>query len=171
MADTCQEARGTRSMGDMREISLGHGKVMLVDDEDYDFMTQFEWRAKKDSEGRYYAHATLVAHKLLVKYSIVDHVNGNGLDNRKENLRVATPQQNSWNRGIRSDSRTGYKGVRYIPDRDAYSVRIQVNGQRKYLGYFKDPVEAAKAYDVAAREHFGEFARPNFPNKEVMLGG
>lgn len=144
---------------------------LLVDDEDYEFMSLFPWRAKKDGEGRYYAHATLIAHKLLANYKLVDHVDGNGLNNTKANLRSATGRQNSWNRGLRSDSTTGYKGVRFIEDRNAYSARIQVDGKRLYLGYFKNPIDAAKAYDDAARQYFGEFARPNFPVEGGGAGG
>lgn len=156
-------------MGNVREIPLtgpdGETLALLVDSEDYDFMRQFPWRAKKDGEGRYYAHATIIAHKVLVDYKLVDHINGNGLDCTKVNLRPATQQQNSWNRGLRSDSKTGYKGVRRIAGREGYGARIQIDGKRRSLGYFKDPAEAAKAYDAAAREHFGEFARLNFPDE------
>lgn len=153
----------------MREIPLtgpdGENLSLLVDDGDYEFMCRFPWYAKKDGDGRYYAHVTVTAHKLLTDYKLVDHVNGNGLDNTRINLRAVTPQQNSWNRGLRSDSQSGYKGVHYLKDRVAYSARIQVNGKRYYLGYFKNSVDAAKAYDTAAREHFGEFARLNFPDE------
>jgi hypothetical protein len=156
-------------MNTMREIPLtgpdGEVLSLLVDDEDYEFMSRFPWRAKKDGEDRYYAYATIVAHKVLVDYKLVDHVNGDALDNTRTNLRSATHQQNSWNRGLRSDSKTGYKGVRHIADRNAFGARIQVDGKRRYLGYFKNPVDAAKAYDAAAREHFGEFARLNFPEQ------
>lgn len=136
---------------------------LLVDDEDYEFMSLFPWRAKKDGEGRYYAHATIVAHKLLADYKLVDHVDGNGLNNTRVNLRSATDQQNSWNRGLRSDSRTGYKGVSSRRGGKGFVARIQVEGKRKFLGWFHNPVDAAKAYDAAALEHFGEFARLNFP--------
>jgi len=154
----------------MREIPLtGPDEEilsLLVDDEDHEFMSRFPWRAYKDGENRYYARATIIAHKVLVDYKLVDHANGNGLDCTRTNLRPATHQQNSWNRGLRSDSSTGFKGVRRITNRpDAYGARIQVDGKRHSLGYFKNPVDAAKAYDAAAREHFGEFARLNFPDK------
>lgn len=156
-------------MSSMREIPLtgpdNEPLSLLVDDEDYDFMSRFPWRAKKDGEGRFYAHATLVAHKVLVDYKLVDHINGNGLDNTRKNLRAATDQQNSWNRGLRNDNTTGYKGVRYLANRNAFIARIQVDGKRHYLGYFKNPIDAAKAYDAAARDNFGKFARLNFPDE------
>lgn len=152
----------------MREIPLAgeEGRVLslIVDDEDYEFMTRFVWHAFKDGD-RYYARATISAHKLIVDYKLVDHINGNPLDNRRENLRYATPRQNSWNRGRRSDSLTGYKGVTSRRGGKGFTARIQVEGERKVLGWFKNPVDAAKAYDAAAREYFGEFARVNFPEQ------
>lgn len=141
---------------------------MLVDDEDYELMSRFAWRLKPDKD-TFYAQVTVSAHKLLVNYSLVDHANGNGLDNRRDNLRTATPRQSSQNRGLRSDSLTGYKGVSFRPERYRanypYIARIQVDGKRRTLGRYSNPVEAAKAYDAAAREHFGEFACVNFPDE------
>jgi hypothetical protein len=157
-------------MDTMREIPLtgpdGEILSLLVDDEDYEFMCRFPWYAKKEGDGRYYAHVTVTAHKLLTDYKLVDHRNGNGLDNTRDNLRAATPRQNSWNRGLRSDSKTGYKGVSCRRNGKGYVARIQVDGERKWLGWFRNPIDAAKAYDAAAREHFGEFARLNFPDNE-----
>jgi hypothetical protein len=153
----------------MREIPLrgsnGKGLALLVNDEDYELMSSFSWHAKPDGNGRYYAEVTLRAHNLLVDFPLTDHINGNGLDNTRNNLREATHRQNSWNRGLRSDSRTGYKGVTSRRGGRGYSARIQVGGKRQYLGWFKNPIDAAKAYDAAAREHFGRFARLNFPDE------
>jgi hypothetical protein len=155
-------------MGSMKEIPLigeqGEPLFLLVDDEDYEFMCRFPWKAYRDGDS-YYAWTTVSAHKLLVDYKLVDHANGNPLDNTRGNLRSSTPQQNSWNRGLRSDSQTGFKGVTSRRGGKGFTARIQVEGKRRTLGWFKNPIDAARAYDLAAREHFGKFARLNFPNE------
>jgi len=90
----------------------------------------------------------------------VDHINGNGLDNRRENLRLCTNAENARNRRLSKNNTTGYKGVDL--DANRYRAQIRVGQKFVYLGRFDDPIEAAKAYDAAAREHYGEFARTNF---------
>jgi AP2 domain len=151
----------------MRKIPLhgpkGDGLALLVDDEDYELMSRYRWYAKKDKSGQIYAMTHLSPQNVLVPYAVTDHANGNPLDNTRTNLRDVTHRQNSWNRGLRSDSKTGYKGVSSRRGGRGYVARILVDGKRKMLGWFRDPIEAAKAYDAAAREHFGEFARINFP--------
>jgi hypothetical protein len=150
-------------------VSAADGQVftMLIDDEDYELISRFNWRAEKTASGKYRAVATVRAHRILVDYPLADHKNGNALDNRKENLRPATKQQNSANRDLQANNSTGFKGIYPEKKSGGYVARIQVNNKRIYLGYFKDPIEAAKAYDKAAREYFREFARTNFPEKEV----
>jgi len=92
-----------------------------------------------------------------------DHINHNGLDNRKANLRPATNTQNVWHRRkFRRPSRSKYKGVDWAKDMKRWRVRITVNGKRMYLGSFKNEVEAAKAYDIAAKKYHGDFAALNF---------
>lgn len=92
----------------------------------------------------------------------IDHRNGNGLDNRKVNLRPCTHSQNLQNQRKRKDNTSGYKGVAWHPGARKWYAYIQVEKKRLHLGLFANPVEAAQAYDAAARLHFGEFARPNF---------
>jgi len=98
---------------------------------------------------------------------MVDHINHNGLDNRKANLRPATRSENMWNRR-KADrkSRSRYKGLSLHNRKKRWSVRIKVNGRSKFLGFFEDEVEAARAYDNAARKFHGEFAVLNFPQKQ-----
>jgi hypothetical protein len=85
-----------------------------------------------------------------------DHINGNPLDNRRENLRSATQQMNGINTGLCSTNTSGFKGV--SPEKGKWSAQIHVMNRKKFLGYFDDKVEAAKAYNSAAKKHFGEFA-------------
>ncbi len=95
---------------------------------------------------------------------VVDHINHNGLDNRKANIRPATRSQNNFNRLIvkREDSSSKYKGVSWRKRKMRWHARIHVNGEYKFLGYFKDEIHAAKAYDEAAKKYHGEFAVLNF---------
>ena len=101
-----------------------------------------------------------------------DHINHNGLDNRKANLRPATHTQNVWNPrefnrptpgGYKRHSRSKYKGVDWANDMNRWRARIRVNGKRIYLASFKEELDAAKAYDQAAKKHHGEYASVNFP--------
>jgi len=102
-------------------------------------------------------------HTLITGWSFVDHRNGDGLDNRRQNLRPANDSKNQMNARMRSDNPSGFKGV--CADRHRWMARIQLDGRRTYLGYFATPQEAARAYDAAAVELFGEYARPNFPQE------
>lgn len=93
----------------------------------------------------------------------VDHINGNTLDNRRENLRICDCTENNCNVPCRSNNTTGYKGVGWRKERGKYRARIKLNGKETHLGYYDDPVIAAIAYDAAARKYHGEFAYLNFP--------
>ena len=97
-------------------------------------------------------------------YLFVDHINHNGLDNRKANLRPATRSQNSFNRLIiiRKDLSSKYKGVTWGKYKKMWQARIGIYGKRKHIGFFKDEVQAAMAYDKAAKKYHGEFASLNF---------
>ena len=105
-------------------------------------------------------------HREIIKASdgeMCDHINHNGLDNRKVNLRLATRYQNAWNRRKPNvNSRSKYKGVSWNERQKRWHARIQVNNQSRSLGFFKDEVEAAKMYDAAAQKYHEEFAVLNF---------
>lgn len=105
----------------------------------------------------YYGHrlAWLYAYGSLP--SVIDHINGIRSDNRLSNLRAATAAENSRNIGVRSDSQSGLKGVRRVGN--VWRASIKINGRVRHLGYHKTMEEAARAYGVAARESFGDFAR------------
>lgn len=151
----------------MQEIPLngpkGHGRSLLVDDADYPLVAQFKWYAKEDDCGNIYAYTHFTAHSLITGFPLTDHINGDGLDNRRSNLRSATSRQNKMNCRVRKDSKTGFKGVTSQRGGRGFTARIQANGKRQTLGWFHSAEEAAHAYDAAAQELYGEFAWLNFP--------
>jgi hypothetical protein len=155
------------------------GRVALVDDEDYDLVMQYRWHVKEGPQSRNngtagpYAMAndrrpgiptrSIRMHILIMGRPYIDHINRNGLDNRRENLRTATHQQNSRNMSPRKDGLSPYKGVSFHSLNGRWRARIKVDGKYVSLGVYATQEEAARAYDAAARELFGEFACPNFP--------
>lgn len=92
----------------------------------------------------------------------VDHINGNRLDNRRSNLRVVSRMQNQQNRMVQQKNNTsGFKGVAWRKDKSLWAAQIRVETKLKHLGFFSDILEASKAYDRAAKEYFGAYARIN----------
>lgn len=103
-------------------------------------------------------------HRLIMhcpKNKQVDHIDGNGLNNQKCNLRIVTQQQNGWNRGTSGKNRSGYKGVCWLKQNRKWLAKIVVNYDAKSLGYFNSKKDAARAYNIAAKKYFGEFAKLN----------
>jgi hypothetical protein len=161
----------------MREIPLTHGQVALVDDDDYERVSQFKWGAAKMNH-RWIAQATVGWYKQAQMHRFilglekgdpreVDHINRNSLDNRKSNLRIATRSQNMANRPKdRGEYSSKYKGVCKV--RGRWIAYIRVMGKLTYLGTHEIEEEAARAYDRAALKHFGEFAVTNFPREEYV---
>jgi hypothetical protein len=157
-----------------RWIPLTRGKFALVDEEDYEALSQYHWFFS----GRGYAErAGAVRGQIVRMHRVVagatagvevDHVSGDRLDNRRQNLRLATRSQNACNHRIRRDNTSGFKGVTWSAPHKQWRVNVRVDGKRHYVGLFRDPVEAAKAYDKAAKQHHGEFARLNFADKESV---
>ena len=160
----------------MTEISLTKGKVALIDDADYWLIPQFKWQyAKAKNAKTGYAQTgirkedgswtTLPMHHFLLAVTDgyePDHIDRNGLNNQRHNLRIANKNQNKYNTTSHRGSSSIYKGVYWKKDRKKWLVRAQINGKRMYLGYFTDEVQAAHAYDEAARKYHGEFACLNF---------
>lgn len=157
----------------MKAIDLGPGQICLVDDEDYELVASAgSWIARIVGRTKYAQRnirrdgtwTTQYLHVLLTGWAITDHINGNGLDNRRANLRPATFRENAQNRRRNVTSQVPYKGVRTPlgPNR-GWVARIQVRGRRIWLGTYATAEAAALAYDAAARDHFGEFAALNFP--------
>lgn len=153
----------------MKYIQLTQEKFAMVDDEDYDYISRWEWflisngYAGRDGEQKdNVRQKQILMHRVIAAAPDgmeVDHINGNGTDNRKENLRVCTHQENIWNGRMRKDNTTGYKGVSWAKDLGKYVAKIRVNGKLVHLGYFVEKEDAAKAYWEAAERFFGEFAK------------
>jgi hypothetical protein len=164
------------------EIKLNRGHVAIVDDDDHSRLSEYKWVAyaenrRSDGSVRVYARRhcgrmvyELMAHAVLrPRYGLfVDHINGNTLDNRKENLRLATHSQNMFNKRPRVNAASPYKGVESSDGTvRPWRARITFGGKRRHLGSFATEEEAALAYDHAARESFGEFAWLNFPDVKL----
>lgn len=155
--------------------SKKNGKYnVLVDDEDYDYINQFTWYLSVTKSGPY-ARARYIdngnkrklccMHRLILgvtdKSIFVDHVNHNGLDNRRSNLRIASRSQNGMNRRVSKSNKSGYKGVSKSSNSESFRVCIYLSGKMINGGTFKTPEEAAKKYNELARIHHGEFAYQN----------
>jgi hypothetical protein len=155
------------------EVPLGRGRVALIDEADADLVFRAgKWCAFVRPQVTYAQRSVSLGggrstvmrmHNLITGARYVDHINGDGLDNRRANLRPATHAQNMRNTRLTSSNTSGFRGVYYRKDRGAWAAQIVVDGRRIYLGRFSDAVEAARAYDEAARLHHGEFATLNFP--------
>ena len=145
----------------MKEIPLTQGKVTLVDDEDYDMVCAAgSWSYKEPGYARSYKHGRLHRWLLRPRDGLnVDHINGNGLDNRMCNLREATQSQNLMNSRPRVGWTSKYKGVSINRASGKWMATIRIDGENKYLGIFENEVDAANAYKQQANKSFGEFAR------------
>lgn len=162
----------------MIRLELSQGKHAIIDDCDGD-LAEFKWSAALIGTGNdfyairstYHPKKTVYLHRMILARMFpdisrfrCDHINGDTLDNRRCNLRLALPKENNRNTTKRMNASSKYKGVIWHKNRNKWQVSIRVDGKLIYLGYFTDEIEAAKAYDRAAKKYFGEFARPNFPD-------
>lgn len=155
----------------MKQIPLTQGLVALVDEEDYDrVMAAGKWYARRGGSTFYAQRRApqggdrkIRLHSFLTGWPLVDHINLDGLDNRRANLRQASHAENMWNRRRLSNNTSGFKGVRWHKVHGKWEARIRTDGRRRHLGSWSTAEEAAHAYDAAARELHGEFARLNFP--------
>ena len=164
-----------------RLIPLTQGQFAVVDPQDFDQLNEFKWHAKKHRNTSYAVRSVsqngininINMHRLILNApvgSIVDHKNRNGLDNRKENLRFATPAQNAANRAkVRGLGSSIYKGVKR--DGARWRADITHNCLHEHLGSFVNEIDAAKAYDEAAKKFHGEFAVLNFPQVAAKTDG
>lgn len=151
------------------EIPLTRGYVARMDDADIAFAAGHSWHATALSATAkiVYACAKIsgrctTLHSLLCpNWEFVDHVDGNGLNNCRANLRDGTGFKNSANRELASNNTSGYKGVGWNKRKSKWRASIMINGKAIFLGYFGTSEEAADAYDQAAVHHFGEYAKTN----------
>jgi hypothetical protein len=153
-----------------RCIPLTHGKVAVVDASDYDFLIGFRWRAIRVRH-TWYAHTRVTGGAAAFMHDLimgtrpgeqVDHKSGDGLDNRRANLRPTTNALNQANRR-RIGSKSGFKGVSWDSTKRErpWRAHITIGGRMKFLGAYATAEEAARAYDAAARKHFAEHACTN----------
>lgn len=157
------------------QIPLTQGKFAIVDDIDAD-LANFKWYAAK-SRNTFYANRTMLKnekkiaiqmHRLILQRihqenfhsnEKCDHINGDGLDNRRCNLRISSIQENSRNQKINKRNKSGYKGVFWDKTYKKWKAQIRTKDKSKHLGYFDNPKEAYEAYKRAAIKYHGEFAR------------
>jgi len=161
-----------------RRIPLTQGKFAIVDPERYDQLASYKWFAMRNRRTFYAMRIVKAKHgnpnrkKVRMHREIldvpegkfVDHINHNGLDNRRANLRIVTNLQNSWNkRKQRGNYSSQYKGVSWSKRVGKWHVEIYYRGTKIFIGYFDDEEAAARAYDAKALELFGDYAALNFP--------
>jgi hypothetical protein len=152
----------------MKLIPLTQGKFAMVDDDMIERLSRFKWCVQKNGKWKqWYAVSrepggkrVYMHHVVMGCVTMIDHKDGDGLNNQRYNLRPATDSQNQANTGISSRNTSGFKGV--TRHKNGWQVQIRHQGRRRYVCRSQDIIEAAKAYDRAARELFGEFAKTNF---------
>jgi hypothetical protein len=158
----------------MREILLTKGMVALVDDEDFEALNRYKWHASGRKKvyadhkiGPMKGSTSIKMHRAILNLTdpnlVVDHIDGNTLNNQKYNLRICKFVQNTWNTGKHIDNTTGFKGVHIKSGRKVkrYACVLFANGKHVFGGNFDNPVDAAKKYNELSRQYHGEFAYQN----------
>ena len=156
----------------MTEIPLTQGMVTVVDDEDFDYLNQWKWHVLRVEKLCYAVRSVrkgkggsqILMHRQLLnvpKGKETDHKDGDGLNNCRSNLRICNHQQNHYNLRNQVNTSSIYKGVHWDKDKHKWRASLKVEGKIKRLGRFKDEVQAALAYNWAALNYFGEYARLN----------
>lgn len=160
-------------------VHLTRGKYAIVDKEDFENVNRLNWHAKQTKNGFYATrryrengkYVNLDMHHFILgnNQKIIDHIDGNGLNNMKSNLRFASHRQNLMNQRKQKNRTSIYKGVYFSKDCNKFIANIKTNRKTTYLGCFSNEYDAAIAYDIKAKELFGEFAKLNFEkiNSEI----
>jgi hypothetical protein len=154
-------------------IPLTQDKFALLDDADYELVRGHSYYFSKSKTicGGYAMRGSddLLLHRIIMGLTDpeikVDHINGDGLDNRRANLRSGTQGQNLKNRSIQKGNKSGYKGSYFDKQANKWRANISIDNKTKYIGLFDTVEETARAYDKKAKEHYGEFAKLNFPDE------
>jgi len=153
-----------------RRIPLTRGLFAVVDAEDYPSLSQYIWFAEGTDKNCYAVRKengkSIKMHRQIMNapdHLVVDHIDHNGLNNRKENLRVCTFAENCRNLRSSAVKTSKYKGVHWHKRLRKWAAQITFENKKHHLGYFTDELAAAKAYDCKAAELHGEFASLNFP--------
>lgn len=164
-----------------KEILLTQNMVTLVDNEDYEELNKYNWQCEKSFKPRLYTSyvrrnnsknrlpKNVLMHRQIMdcpKNMVIDHINGNGLDNRKSNLRICTRGQNLANQRISRANTSGYRGVCWHKGCKKWASQIKTNNKQRCLGFYDNIIDAAIAYDNAALKYFGEFAYQNITKRK-----
>lgn len=162
----------------MKIIYTKSGVGITVSDSDYPALSKYAWHispqgyAKRNKSKIASGSPYTLMHRMILglqdKDKMVDHINGNKLDNRRENLRIVSNQGNQANSKIPKNNTSGYKGVTWDKYRNKWIAQIMVNRRHKYLGRFESIEDAVVAYDTAALLIFGNCA---YTNKEIYSNG
>lgn len=156
----------------MKKIQLTQGQVALIDDVDYEYLSQWKWYASWEHNGfrairklpwvnnkrKTLRMHTAVAERMKIDSKKIDHRDQNPLNNQRSNLRSATASQNGHNRGPNKNNTTGVKGISFDKRSGRYQAQIQVEGKKYWLGYFNTLEEAAIVIQKKREELVGEFA-------------
>ena len=165
------------------EIELTQGKIALIDDEDWDLVSGYRWHAcTTPRHNTWYAQAhtrradgtwtKIKMHRLILGLTDprvhTDHIDGDGLNNRRGNLRACSNSENQRNRGSQANNTSGFKGVSWDKETGKWAANIRVNGKQKRLGRHDTPEEAYQAYCDASIELHGEFANTGTISQEII---
>lgn len=161
----------------MNNIELTQGKFAIVDDADYAFLMQWNWRLQS---GGYASRVmrqgnkqiSIYMHREIMNASfgcLVDHIDGNKLNNRRLNLRTVSHVQNGRNAKKHVDGSSRFKGVSWDKTNEKWKSRLRVDNREMFLGRFSSEIEAALAYNEAAKNIYGEFAKLNEIREDIVF--